>query len=212
MERKTRLKKCYIPGVISLTILPLSLILFAKNEIKRRTLTVLPLTLADTNLPKRYPGFFAKFDNLFPPKRSYFDFALTGNNENDNLSLESARAKIRLILSKNDPTNGVHFHFDKNCEYWTFVKTVDILRAGNAKTYMALDSDIWFYHFLPDTTTVALTTLLLEGDVEVIRPKISWWSKLVKTVKTSWKSSWQLILAFSALLLTTIYRRRINGR
>lgn len=71
----------------------------------------------------------------------------SGNKKDNKIKLVFARIKIRDILFTNDTVNGVHFQFSDSSQYWTFVKSIDILRAEGAKTYMPLGKDLWFYHF-----------------------------------------------------------------
>ena len=146
-----RKKIYYIPGIISLAILPIAFVYFANREMKARTFTVLPISMADTNLLIKYPGLFKRDNGHFPPLRNYTDIALTGDNIEDRSSLKFAQVKIREILSKNDTMNGVYFKFAVNSQFWTFIKTLDILKMEGARTFMPIDNNIWFYYFAPDT-------------------------------------------------------------
>lgn len=213
MDRPKRKKIYYIPGIMSLTILPIAFILFTDKEIKQKRLTVLPIVLADTNLPKKFPESFKKFNGSFPPKRNYVDINLTGDNQNDKIKLDFAQIRIREILSQNDTTNGLHFKFGDSSQYWTFIKAVDILRFEKAKTYMPLDNDLWFYHFPPDTKVVSWICGTTYSDIVYIEPKVSWWTKVTKWTSDIWKSSWQLISAFIGFLLSIlVLQRQKNGR
>jgi|ERR1039458_2095951 hypothetical protein len=140
MDITKRKKIYYVPGIISLTILPFVFIYFANREIKPKTFTVLSIFLADTNLPKKYPELFTKYNGHFPPQRNYTEIILTGDNRNDETKLDSAQLRIREILSQKDTKRGVHFRFTDNSQYGTFVKTVDILYMERAKTFMPLDN------------------------------------------------------------------------
>lgn len=212
MERERRKKVYYIPGMISLTILPILFIYFADREISFRTVGVIPIVVADTNLPKKYPDLFKDYKGTFPPNRKYVDIILTGNETTDKIKLDFAQVKIGEILTANDSTGGLHFHFSDSSEYWTFVKAVDILGATGAKTYMPLDNDLWFYHFPPDTTIenwICGTTY----NTVIVEKEASWWTKTLTQANYYWKSSWQLIIAFATFLAATfILRRQKNGR
>ena len=213
MDKPKGKKIYYILGIISLTLLPVIFIIFANKEIKERTLTVLPIVLADTNLPNKFPEIFKNFNHSFPPKRNYIDINLTGNNQNDKIKLDFAQIRIREIVSQNDSANGLHFKFGDSSQYWTFVKAVDILRFEKAKTYMPLDNDLWFYHFPPDTTSVNWICGTTYSDIVYIEPKISVWIKAAKWADNIWKSSWEIISAFiTFLFLVLILRRQKNGR
>lgn len=208
MEKVRRNKIYYVPGIISLIILPLLFISNAEKEMKEKSPGAIPLFLADINLPKKQPALFKAFNGAFPPKRDYLDLLLTGNNADDKIKLDFARIQISKILSANDGTKGLHFRFGDSSQYWTFVKAVDILRSTNAKTYMVLDKDLWFYHFPPDPTAVSwICGTTAYTDVVFEKPKRSWWTKALQSICVIWNSSWQLILGFITLLSTTIILR-----
>jgi hypothetical protein len=204
MDRPKRNKVYYVPGIISLTILPVAFTMFANKEIKQRTVSVLPIVFANTNLPKKFPEFFKDFNYSLPPKRNYLNINLTGNQQHDNIKLDFAQIRIREILSQNDSVNGVHFKFGDSSQYWSFVRTVDILRFEKAKTYLPLDNDLWFYHFPPDTTLVNWICGTMDCYTVYIDPKVSFWTKATKRTREIWKSSWQIISAFIAFLLLSL--------
>ena len=151
MDKSKRLGKFYVPGIISLTLLPLIFFSFANKEIKRRTLTILPIFIADTNLLKTYLPFLES-NRPFLPTRKYADINFTGNIDIDKIKLSFAQIRINEILSQNDSISGLHFKFGDNSQYGTFVNTIDILRFEKAKTYIALENNLWFLYVPPDTT------------------------------------------------------------
>jgi hypothetical protein len=212
MVKEKGKKLYYIPGIISLTILPILFIYFADREISSRAVGVIPIVVADTNLPKKFPDVFKDYQGTFPPKRNYIDIILTGNDKTDKVKLDFARVRIGETLAANDSVNGLHFHFSDSSKYWTFVKAIDILRAEGAKTYMPLDNNLWFYHFPPDTTIekwICGTTY----NTVVYEKETSWWTKTLMRANNYWESSWQLIIGFVAFVAATfILWRQKNGR
>jgi len=211
MVKEKRKKLYYIPGIISLTVLPILFIYFADIEISSRTVGIIPIVVADTNLSKKFPDIFKDYKGTFPPKRNYVDIILTGDEATDKIKLDFAQVKIGETLAANDSINGLHFHFSDSSRYWTFIKAIDILRTEGAKTYMPLDNDLWFYHFPPDTTIenwICGTTY----NTVVYEKETSWWTKILSQVTHCWQSSWQLIIAFAAFLTATFIFRQKNGR
>ena len=94
---------------------------------------------------------YVKHFTPFLPKRNYIDINITGDKENDEMKLDFAHLKIRDIISHNNYTNGVHFKFGDSSEYWSLIKAIDILRFEQAKTYILIDNNLWFFQSLPDT-------------------------------------------------------------
>lgn len=211
MEKEKREKLYYVPGIISLTILPFLFVYFADKEIRARTLGVIPIVVADTSLPKRFPDVFKDYESTFPPKRNYVNIAFTGNEMTDKVKLDFSQVNINEILASNDSTNGLHFHFGESSRYWAFVKAIDILKTEGANTYMPLDNDLWFYHFPPDTTVENWVCGTTYGTV-VYDNETSWWTKTLRQAKHYWEISWQLIIAFFVFLIATYIWRQKNGR
>ena len=214
MDRRKRKKVYYIPGIISLIVLPFIFIHFANKELKATAPIILPIYLADINLPKKFPKVFKRFGRHFPPSRNYVDIYFTGDNEHDKTKLAFAQLRIKEILSRNDSIRGVHFKFGNNSQYWTFVKAINILRYEGAKSYMPLDNDLWFYNFPPDTSTKTLDyKCLLCGDIVICELNISIWTKTTVQAKNILKSSWGIILGFLVFLISIfILPRKNSGR
>lgn len=198
---KERLRKIYYkPGIISLLILPFVFIYFANNEIKRKTSFVLPLVMADTNYLKTIKAFQVHY-NSFPPKRNYVDIRFTGDNNADQTKIAFAQIKIREIIEEKDYNNGIHFKFTDNCTYGTFVNTINILKKDSAKTYMALEKDIWFYQLQPFTTYKNfMQNCVIYNDVYFVTPEVSLREKILKALRHIWETSWSVIILFLAFL------------
>ena len=210
MGQVKREKINYIPGIISLFILPFLFIHYANKEIKRKSLFVMPVLFADKSLPEKYPGIYKL---PFPPKRNYMSINFTGDKMDDRIKLAFSQIRIREILSMNDSTSGLQFHFGDNSQYETFVKAIDILRIENAQFYVPLEKDIWFYHIPPDRTTFSYflcgTTYTIV-DQEMTR--VSLWENAEIIFFKIWKTSWQIMLAFIAFILSNLIIRKMKKK
>lgn len=193
----------YKPGIISLVILPFVFIYLASNEIKRKTSFVLPLVLADTNYLKTIKAF-KDYYNSFPPKRNYVDISFTGDINSDQIKIAFAQIKIREILKEKDYKNGIHFIFTDNCTYGTFVNTINILKKDSAKTYMALEKDVWFYQLQPDTLIDKnfMHNCVIYDDVYFVTPEVSVQEKILKALRHIWETSWSVIILFLVFLVS----------
>ena len=212
MERANRKKIYYVPGIISLTLLPILFIVSAQKEIKRKTFTALTVRLIDTtayNILFNDPDIPKK---SFLPKRNFVEINLTGENEKDNIKLDFARLRIREITSQNDSINGVHFKFGDSSKYWTYVKAFDILTSEKVERYLPINNDIWFYHTPPDTTSQIFGCVMFDCVSISLEPKISWWTKTRKEVNHIWETSWEIILALMTFIFSVfIFRKQKNG-
>ena len=139
MDTIKQKKIYYIPGIISLTILPILFYFYNDKYQKASNQTVIQLFVWDPNLPKKYPGIFT---DEYPPKRKYEEIFLTGDNTSDKIKLDFSQIRVREILTQNDSINGVHFYFGENAQYRKFIKALDIFKMEQAKNYMVYENDI----------------------------------------------------------------------
>ena len=146
-----RKKIFYVPGIISLTIIPFVFTHFAQNAIKVRATTSLTIFMADTSLFSKFPELFVRFDGHIPPSRNYIDIIITGSNPDDEIKLDFARVRVREMISQNDLLNGIHFKLKNTSRFGAYVRAIDILKSEGGKTYMPLNDDIWFYNLRPDS-------------------------------------------------------------
>ena len=206
MDRRNH-KGYYIPGIISLTLLPIVFYFFTKREIRQSTIWAIPIIWADKAVMKKHDIVFSSFDGHYPPKRDYTEIVFTGNQLNDKIKLEFAQIRVREILKAGDTRKGLHFLFTDSSNYGIFIETVDKLRFEGAETYMPLENNLWFYHFQRN-----IYDCLLCNDVIHVEPKISWWTKNKENVSKIWRTSWQLIVLYCCfVILVFALRRQTNG-
>lgn len=198
MSKLKRHKIFYIPGIISLIILPIVFICFAKTKIKERDVRVIQLVLADTNFMKEHRNLFFKFNKQFAPIREYADINLTGDSVDDNIKLAFARVRTKEILTNNDTTTGLHFIFNDSSNYGTFVETIDILKSNGAEYYVPYCNNIWFYNRIQKQ--YGYNDFILVNDDIVGNLKIPFWKTLKKKMILAWNSSWEMILLFGVFV------------
>lgn len=193
---KKRSKRYYLPGLISLVLLPFVFIHLAERERVNHSQGSIPFFLFDTSLPRKYPEIYRSI----LPQRNYVQIDFTGEYLNDKMKMSFAQHQIREILLKNDTVNGVKFAFNLSSNYGEFVRAVDVLRFEKAETYVLLDDNLWFFQ----RPKVVSTLEMFGNDVVFIENKEAWWIIIFERIKITWKSSWHLIISF-ILFLISIY-------
>lgn len=204
MKISIRKKIYYIPGLISLTVLPILFISFAQKDLRNKSLQVLTVFQIDTTKLNNLLQGTDLPKSSFLPKRNFIEINIDGNNENDKMKLDFARIRIREIVSNNDDINGIHFRFGDSSQYWSFVKAIDILASENAKRYLTINNDIWVYQIPPDTirsNTFRCGTIYEEVFEE---QQVSSWTKFQIKFWRIWNSSWMIIMTFVAFI-SSIY-------
>lgn len=146
MIRPKRRKIFYVPGMISLLIVPFMFIEYANQELTCKPLYSLRINIADKSWLRKYPQLLTEFKGSIPPKRNYVDIIFDGDNTDNRIKLNFAQVRIREIIAENDSINGVRFHFTNSSEWWTFVESLNILHKEQAERFVPLDDDIWFFN------------------------------------------------------------------
>lgn len=210
MGRLNRNTKYYIPGAISLIILPVAFYFFAKREIRQSTLWAMPLVWVDTAHLNKLAPPDASFNTKFPPERNYTDIVFTGNQSDDRTRLAFSQIQIKQILNADDTLNGIHFLFGDSSTYGTVAGVFDNLQAAGAERYLLGEKDIWFWQVPPDTVKPLQYECLLCNDVVYGEPEISWWTKTKGNLIRIWITSWQLIVLYASflILIVALWRKR----
>jgi hypothetical protein len=130
--------------IILLFLLFLVCLVFSYSR-QRQNLGILVSNWPDPNRYKKNPEIWGDL----PPKRNYVDIILTGNNSEDELKLNFSQLKMREILLAKDSSAGIHFKFDSNSEYWTFIKALRICKLEKALNYIPHNNHFWFFYRSP---------------------------------------------------------------
>lgn len=83
------------------------------------------------------------------PQRNFIDINITGNDKENKIKLDFAHLEIRKLIATQDTTTGVHFYFDEQSKYWTFIRAIDICKIEKAKVFVLKDNDLWIFNFAP---------------------------------------------------------------
>jgi hypothetical protein len=210
--RKPRYKKIYyVPGVISLLVLPVLFVVCVSIAQKPKGYHTLPLFMLGKQLQQEYSMVF---EGRSAVNRSvYEDIHLTGNRATDQIKLAYAQVRIREILRQNNFREGVLYRFSDSANYGAFVKAIDILTTEKEPYYLLEDNNIWFHDVPPDTIGYGLKANqplpypCLCNDVFYVQKPLPPEPVLTR-LKDAWASSWLLIVSFSLFLVVALARLR----
>ena len=138
-----RRKIYYIPGMISLILLPI-LCVWYLNEHKNIQRCI-EVTYASKYDPKDVTPIKLDTSILSQPSeiRHYHNFYLTGDLKFDSIQELKFRFNAKQIIETNDTLNGIHVIFGDNINYNLYIKTIDFFYR-NMKTY---NSTKIFYNY-----------------------------------------------------------------
>lgn len=133
-------KLYYVPGLISLVLLPLLLVYIGADVVKRLDIRGIEIN-----------AYHPRNEDYFPLlKRNYREITLAGNSVSDKNSIEAAKILIKDLYVREDTLNGVRFILQDSVSYGTFVGLINFFKAENI-LYFAIDGEnIWVSYRMPD--------------------------------------------------------------
>ena len=139
-QRKTKRRIYYLPGMISLVLLPLICIWYINPGKWFQHHGVLEVVMPD---PPTRDSDKILYSISSLPKRNYHNINLTGEEFGDKVKLNNAQFELRRLLQEKDTINGLHIIFGNKTKYWEMVKAIDICKIENVQAYMLYRNDFW---------------------------------------------------------------------
>ena len=137
MSFKKHRKIFYVPGMISLVVLPLLCCWF----------------IFSNGFLKEYKSFDYGIDEEYSKKiikekpklilRNNSTYVFNSSIEKEQNKLDSFQLAIRKLHQSNDSINGIKVHFGKQMNYEVFIRVLDIQAIEKTDTYYQLDNDLY---------------------------------------------------------------------
>ncbi|MBE8728021.1 hypothetical protein [Flavobacterium hungaricum] len=206
-ERTKRRRIFYVPGMISLVLIPLfCLYHFYKVDAFK--------VYGSINISMPYEkDYFAKYK--FASLREYKVFDFNENESKTKEQLKNVRLYLQNLIKARDTINGVKLHYGPKMHYETFIKTIDILNEVEAPVWGIDGNDVYIFaarntpkKVKKDTTYVRMNC----GTGELMRQEAYFKAKQKKEdeafqfqaafVKEKWKF---ISLGFVGLVLLNVF-------
>ena len=136
-------KRYYIPGMISLILLPIICFYYLKPHIKTETCLVVAY-------PSKYNPNIKndlRYDTtqLSRPenRREYIDFVLNGNESINNKILDSFEIRNQTLVKMKDTIHGLHLLFGKTVNWGNVVKAINICFKDSFPRFMIYEDNLW---------------------------------------------------------------------
>ncbi len=143
-------RRLYSPGLYSLVFLPLLCIGYLAQQGMFKQYSVLEVILWDPQLHFDHPNLF---HYEFHPDIEFVEFKLTGNKEQDKLTLQQAEQEIIELKNTRNTSKGVHFHFEEKAKYWSWIRANDMCNFGKTGLINNVyDNEIWVFNIQPKIT------------------------------------------------------------
>jgi hypothetical protein len=204
----------YPPGIISLVLLPVLCLIYLNKHKAFDEQSCINVAVWSPDWAKGLPS---KYQDEYPLDKKYLAINLDGDNANNKNRLDFARLEMRRIITSEDTTSGVDFHFDKKAQYWTFVAALDILQTENAEIYSAYKDDIhtWYKKIHNVSRPSYSFSFSLDDDIIRLPPtheEIIWrlWHNGVKFIAKVLENFWAPCIIFFAMLFFSFRKLYLN--
>lgn len=198
----------YSAGLISLVLLPILCLGWLYQHKAFEKQGVIDILFYDPDWNIRLPKE-SQFE--FPPKRDYTVIDLKGNDHNDMVSLQYAYVLLNNWKIAKDTLQGLRFHYGEKAKYWTFIETINLLKAADLNSYMPYKNDMYAIYtsgyFEPRQPY--MYDCMLCGDVVIVKKPVSFFSALYRSVSL-FKDYWAPGIVFVLMAIVTLrklYRR-----
>jgi hypothetical protein len=150
----------YVPGLLSLVILPLVL-LYAREYVTNASERVIEVTLADPNNPMHQP-----------PARNYQEFSFTGNKRFDVAKFNYSQVLLEEYLRDGNLSGGIRYHFEGEAKYDMFIQVLSLAKKLEISCMpSAATDDIWVWPF--QSLNPKYRNLTVPGSCIVIERRIT---------------------------------------
>lgn len=131
--RKSRKRLYYLPGMLSLVLLPLVCLQTLDEHQAFRKQYITPVAWR----PKP-----TKEHQQFWLERKYMDIRLTEDEDSNRRKLRQARLAIRQMVRTSDTVHGVHFILEEKALFGSFMQAIDICKQENQEVFVPDNHDI----------------------------------------------------------------------
>ena len=138
MSFKKHRKIFYVPGMISLVVLPILFLWFLYFNNSFKEYSCIELGLADK---KSYYEILNEFD--FPNLRNYKIFVFNNTLEKEKNNLINFQKSLKIQNKFKDTINGIKLQFGKKMTYEVYIRILDILQSEKTQTYFEYQNYLW---------------------------------------------------------------------
>ncbi|MCP2029463.1 hypothetical protein L1276_004650 [Flavobacterium sp. HSC-32F16] len=206
-KREKRKKIFYVPGMISLVLIPLVCIVYFYKTNAFKVYGAINLALPNK-------GDFEKYEveNL----REYKVYKFSGNEFDDKKKLNEMRFYLRKLSNEKDTINGIKLQYNAKTNYDIFIKTLDVLAIENPPTWGMFGNNIYIIANSNSPKKVkknsSVTHTMNCGTMEVMKQQAYWEQKNRKEEETRvfqvsfFAQKWKLIFcAYAGLIFLNIF-------
>jgi len=223
---KTRVihrKLLYVPGMISLVVLPILLMCYFYDAQK----SFVQYGSMDLGLPER--GSMKQMKKDFPllTNRNYQMFTFNGSLESEIKELLKFQKTLKEFNHSKDTISGIKLHFGKQMKYEVFIRILEILNIEKTPTYIPYEQELFIVNPAPSDiekqrkrdeekygprTQMNCGTQDYSNQQMKLRAERAQWIANENLQKSFFNQHWYLFLAYFGIVYLNIYTLIIFNR
>lgn len=206
---KKHRKLFYVPGMISLVLVPVLCMWFINSnrhriDIEHSIDFRIFNSISDI---KPNPAYNWYSDSGYVPKRNYKTFLFNGIDDDTKIKL--AITDLKRLVKTNDTVKGIKFTFGKHSKYEHFITTQDILFSSRVDNFTFYKNDIYVFE-MPKIKSGKEKIVRLAGCGGNCFVDNSVWLEEERIRKQKFfiqniKSFWQIPLALLGMIILNIF-------
>ena len=140
----------YVPGMISLILLPVLCIFYLDKHYYEEC--CIEIVVPEKYNPTRYTNtpkglrFDTTLLSIPENRRIYTTFEFNGNDEINKIRLDSSTTLLKQIILTEDTINGVRFILGDSAKYSTFIEILDLCFTDSFPTFVPYENDVWWLY------------------------------------------------------------------
>lgn len=196
-KREKRKKIFYVPGMISLVLIPLFCFYHFYKVDAFKVYGAVDLSIPDSSQEKM----------LLEVKRNYRKFDFNNPKQQEIKRINDLRFFVRDLVKNDDTINGAKIHFGLKTDYDTFVSIIDLIAEENIQSWFFVKNDIYVLgsaKLKPNKNFIPIITC---GYVNVNKDR---WEEEQKETERKYlmllyKQNWILFAGYFGILLLNIF-------
>ena len=212
-------KRYYIPGIISIVLLPILGIWYMNKHNYLQKLSAHSFTYVDFEEAKRFNEGLKEeeVDDIFftnkSVKRIYEEVTLN-HDKNDAKKFEYIDQFVNNVVQTRDTINGLQIHFGENATYNEFIEVLNIFDKRKAKLYTLNDKTMYFIDWNPveDENVIPFDGTIWANDLINDPEKMFDFKKVFNDIKNQFQQNKIIYSAYGILFLVGIFYTFRNSK
>lgn len=180
--------KYYLPGMISLVLIPLFCIYYLLNNDSFQEYRIMSLTMYE---PESWGPI---------PKRKYEKYVIDNNEFKATKDISIIKQKLLNIIQQNDTTKGILIEFHKSAKHNSLIKSMNMLYLIDINCWIADKNHFWICNKYVEQNELFEPIPIYSCGLRYVKPEISFSDTLIIDFK-KYMNFYPIFLGYIGLVI-----------